>query len=151
MNSACDNEERTDRDHESHIIDSGVNDARGPLNNQEIIQTNYAGESNAKLVVMTLPMTLGDERSECDRHQQDHKRHHDRPVRKCRGETQNRNHVAIRLIAVRSVNETRLCGASRTSRKGRAGVAYRPCFDGISCKCAATSAPISEGNSAYPA
>src|ERR1700757_950932 len=97
MNSACDNEERTDRDHESHIIDSGVNDARGSLNNEEIMQTNYARESNAKLVVMTLPMTLSDERTECDRHQQDHKRHHARPVRKCRGETQNRNHEPLDL------------------------------------------------------
>src|SRR5690348_18041610 len=46
---------------------------------------------------MTLPMTLSDERTECDRHQQDHKRHHDRPVRKCRGETQNRNHEPLDL------------------------------------------------------
>ena len=68
MNSACDNEERTDDDHEGHIIDSRVNDARGLPNNQEIMQANYACESNAKLVVMTLPMTLNDERSECDRH-----------------------------------------------------------------------------------
>src|SRR5213080_5471891 len=100
MNSPCDNEERTDYDNEGDVLNSRVNDARGLLNNEEIIETNYARESNAKLVVMTLPMTLSDERSECDRHQQDHKRHHDRPVRKCRGETQNRNHVAIGLIAV---------------------------------------------------
>ena len=111
MNSACDNEERTDDDHEGHIIDRRVNDARGLVNNKKMIQTNYTGESDAKLVVMTLPMTLSDERSECDRHQQDHKRHHDRPVRKCRGEAQNRNHPVIGLIVVRSVNETRLCSA----------------------------------------
>ena len=101
MNSACDNEERTDDDHEGHIIDSRVNDARGLVNNKKMIQTNYTGESDAKLVVMTLPMTLSDERSECDRHQQDHKRHHDQPVRKCRGEAQNRNHPVIGLVVVR--------------------------------------------------
>ena len=106
MNSACDNEERTDDDHEGHIIDSGVNDARGLLNNQEIIETNYAGESDAKLVVMTLPMTLSDERSECDRHQQDHKWHHDRPVRGRRDEAQKQNHPGIGRIVERSVNET---------------------------------------------
>ena len=107
MNSACDNEERTDDDHEGHVINSRVNDARGLLDNEEIIETNCAADSDAKLVVMTLPMTLSDEWSECDRHQQDHKRQHDRPVRKCRGEAQNRNHLAIGLIVVRSVNETR--------------------------------------------
>src|SRR5438034_7690155 len=100
MNSACDNEERTDDDHEGHIIDSRMNDTRGLLNNQEIIEANYAGESDAKLVVMTLPMTLSDDRSERDRHQQDHKRHHDGPVRACRSGTQDRNHLAIGLIAV---------------------------------------------------
>src|SRR5512133_4320690 len=111
MNSARDNEKRTDDDHEGHIIDSRVNDARGLVNNKKMIQTNYTGESDAKLVVMTLPMTLSDERTECDRHQQDHKRHHDRPVRKCRGEAQNRNHPVIGLIVVPSVNKTRLCRA----------------------------------------
>ena len=63
MNSACDNEKRTDDDHEGHIIVSRVNDARGLVNNKKMIQTNYAGKSDAKLVVMTLPMTLSDERS----------------------------------------------------------------------------------------
>jgi hypothetical protein len=111
MNSACDNEKRTDYDHESRVIDSRVNDARGLFNNEQMIQTNYAGESDAKFVVMPLPMMLSDEWGECDRHEQDHKRQHDRPVRKCRGETQNPNHLAIGLIAVRSVNETRLRGA----------------------------------------
>jgi hypothetical protein len=75
------------------------------------METNYAGESDAKLMVMTLPMVLSDERSECDRHQQDHKWHHDRPVRAPHDETQDPNHLAIALIAVRSVNETQFCGA----------------------------------------
>ena len=73
MNSACDNEERTYYDDEGQVIDSRVNDARELVNDEEIIQTNYAGESDAKLVVMTLPMMLSDERSERDRDQQDHK------------------------------------------------------------------------------
>src|SRR5881397_4217370 len=107
MNSACDNEERTDDDHEGHIIDSRVNDPRGLLSNEEMIQTNYAGESDAKLVVMPLPMMLSDERSECDRHQQDHKRQHDRPVRACRDQIQNPNHLAIGRILSLFVNETR--------------------------------------------
>ena len=111
MNSACDNEKRTDYHNEGDVINSRVNDARGLPINEEIIETNCTGDSDAKLVVMTLPMTLSDERSECDRHQQDHKRQHDRPVRKCRGEAQNRNHPVIGLIVVRSVNETRLYGA----------------------------------------
>jgi hypothetical protein len=110
MNSACDNEERTDYDHEGQVIDSRVNDARGLLSDEEIIETNYAGKSDAKLVVMTLPMMLSNERSERDRHQQDRKRHHDRPGRACRDETRDPNHLAIGLIAIRSVNETRLCG-----------------------------------------
>ena len=127
MNSACDNEERTDYDHEGHVIDSRVNDARGLLNDEEIIQTNYAGESDAKLVVMTLPMMLSDERSKCDRDQQDHKWHHHPPVRACRDETQDPNHLAIGLIAVRSVNETRLCGAcfeERSKKLGRASIFF---------------------------
>jgi hypothetical protein len=128
MNSACDNEERTDYDHESHVIDSRVSDPRGLLNNEEIIETNYGGESNAKLVVMTLPMMLSDERCECDRHQQDDKRQHDRPVRARRDETQDPSHLAIGLIAVRSVNETRPCGACFEEwfeDAGRASVIFR--------------------------
>ena len=74
MNSACDNEERTDYHNERDVINSRVNDARGLLNNEKIIETNCTGDRDAKLVVMTLPMTLSDERSERDRHQQDHKR-----------------------------------------------------------------------------
>jgi len=107
MNSPCDNEERTDYDNEGDVLNSRVNDARGLLNNEEIIETNCAGESDAKLVVMTLPMTLSDERSECDRHQQDHKRQHDRPVRACRDQIQNPNHLAIGRILSLFVNETR--------------------------------------------
>src|SRR5467141_1980960 len=128
MNSAGDNEERTVDDPEGHIIDSRVNDPRGLINNEEMIQTNYAGESDAKLVVMPLPMMLSDEWSECDRHEQDHKRQHDRPVRACRDETQDPNHLAIGLIAVRSVNETRLCGAyfeERFENAGRASTIFR--------------------------
>src|SRR3989442_14488539 len=127
MNSACDNEERTHDDHEGHIIDSRVNDPRGLLNNEEMIQTNYAGESDAKLVVMPLPMVLSDEWSECDRHEQDHKRQSDRPVRACRDETQDPNHLAIGLIVVRSVNETRLCGCcfAGTFEKAGASIIFR--------------------------
>src|SRR5205809_2941630 len=116
MNSACDNEERTDYDHESRVIDPRVNDARGLFNNEQMIQTNDTGESDAKFVVMPLPMVLSDEWSECDRHEQDHKRQRDRPVRACRDETQDPNHLAIGLIVVRSVNETRLCAASQSIR-----------------------------------
>ena len=76
MNSACDDEERADYNNEGQVIDSRVNDARGLVNNKKMIQTNYTGESDAKLVVMTLPMMLSDERSKCYRHQQDPKRHH---------------------------------------------------------------------------
>ena len=111
MNSTGDNKERTDYDHEGQVIDSRVNDPRGLLNDEEIIQTNYAGESDAKLVVVTLPMMLSDERNQRDRHQQGHKRHNDPPTRACCDETQDPIHAAIGLIAVRSVNETRLCGA----------------------------------------
>src|SRR5438094_7324890 len=121
MNSACDNEERTDYDNEGDVLNSRVNDARGLLNNEEIIETNCAGESDAKLVVMTLPVMLSDERSECDRHQQDHKRQHYRPVRARRDETQDPNHLAIGLIAVRSVNETRFCGACFEERSKKPG------------------------------
>ena len=121
MNSAGDNEKRTDYDHESRVIDSRVNDARGLLNNEKMIQTNYAGESDAKFVVMPLPMMLSDEWSECDRHEQDYKRQHDRPVRACGDETQDPNHLGIGLIVVRSVNETRLgdaCFAERSKTPG---------------------------------
>src|SRR6266850_126643 len=109
MNSTSDNEERTDYDHEGQVIDSRVNDPRRLLNDEEIIQTNYAGESDAKLVVVTFPMMLSDERNERDRHQQGHKRHNDPTTRACCDETQDPIHLAIGLIAVRSVNETRLC------------------------------------------
>ncbi len=127
MNSACDHEERTDYDHESQVIDSRVNDPRGLLNDKEIIQTNYAGESDAKLVVMTLPMMLSDERSERDCNQQNHKWQRHPPVRPCRDETQDQNHLAIGLIAMRSVNETRLCSAcfgDRSEKLGRASIFF---------------------------
>ena len=89
-----------------------MNDPRGFFNDEEIIQTNYAGESDAKLVgAATLPMMLSDERSKSDCDQQNHEWQRHPPVRPCRDETQDQNHLAIGLIAVRSVNETRLCGA----------------------------------------
>src|SRR4029077_17017494 len=62
-----------------------------------MMETNYAGESDAKLMVMTLPMVLSDERSEGDRHQQDHKWHHDRPVRAPHDETQDQIILPLHL------------------------------------------------------
>ena len=147
MNSTGDNEERTDYDHEGQVIDSRVNDPRGLFNDEEIIQTNYAGESDAKLVVVTLPMMLSDERNERDRHQQGHKRHNDPPTRACCDETQDPIHVAIGLIAVRSVNETRLCGGCLEAvRKRRLRVDLLHDADGIACRCATASISAVCGN-----
>ena len=107
MNSAGDDKQRTNHNHEAHVVDQGMEDARSLMNDEQLIRAHHAGQRHAKLVVMALPMTLSDERSECDRRQQDHKRQHDRPVRMRRDKTQKTNHRAIGLVDAWSVNKTR--------------------------------------------
>jgi hypothetical protein len=56
---------------------------------------------------MTLPMVLRNHGPEGNSEQQDHKRQYDRPVRSRHDHTQSQNHLAIGLLAARSVNESR--------------------------------------------
>src|SRR5215813_1448210 len=59
VNSTRDNEERPDDNHECSVIDPCVEHPRRPAN-QEVIKTDKAGEANAKLMVVTLPVMLRD-------------------------------------------------------------------------------------------
>ena len=118
MNSTGDNEEGTHDDHKRYVIDCGVNDARRLPDSKELIKTNSAGKRDTKFVVMTLPMVVRNQRAEGNSQQEDYERQHDEPVRTRRDETQNRNHLAIGLIATRFVNESRSYSACfENSRK----------------------------------
>ena len=92
MNSACDNEERTDHDHEGHVVHSRVQDARCLLQNKEVIKANYAGQDQAKDMVIAVPIMLRDQGADRDGEQQDSERQHDRPVRLRGDNTQVRHH-----------------------------------------------------------
>ncbi len=59
MNAAGNNEERPDDNYECRVIDSRVEDP-GRLANQDVIKTDKAGEADAKLMVVPLPMMLRD-------------------------------------------------------------------------------------------
>ena len=107
VNSAGDNEERADDNHECRVIDSCVEDPC-QLTNKEVIETNRAGENNANLMIVPFPVMSGDQRAECDCEQQDYKRQHDEPVRRRGHDTEKTNHPAIGLTVTRSVNETRV-------------------------------------------
>src|SRR5262249_16563311 len=65
VNPAGNNEERANDNHEGRVIDSWVEE-RGRVTNKEVIETNKAGENNANLVVVTLPVMLRDYRAESD-------------------------------------------------------------------------------------
>ena len=92
MNSTRNNKERTDHDHEGHVVDSRVHDARRLLNNKEMIKANHAGQSDAKNVVIAVPVMLRDQGTNRDGEQQDSERQHDQPVRFRDDHTQGRNH-----------------------------------------------------------
>jgi hypothetical protein len=59
VNAAGDSEERADDNHERRVIDSCVEDPRR-LANKKVIKTDKAGEDDAKLMVVPLPVMLRD-------------------------------------------------------------------------------------------
>ena len=101
-------EEGTNDDHEGRVIDSGLDNTCGLVENKEIVKAHNGGQHDAKLVVVTLPVMLRDYGTEGDCEQQDCKRQRDQLRRGHHCETRRTNHPAIGLIAVRSVNETRV-------------------------------------------
>ena len=99
MNPARDDEERTNHDDESRVIDSSAGDARRLPNDEQMIKANDAGQRDAKLMVMTLPMLLRDQGTERDREQQNSEWQHDQPVRRRDAHTQGQEHFSLELAA----------------------------------------------------
>ena len=83
MNPARYDKKRTDHDHESCVIGPRMDDSRGLMDDEHMIEADHAGKGDAELVVMTLPMALSDQRTEGDREQQQSKWQHDGPVWLC--------------------------------------------------------------------
>src|SRR5262249_32276591 len=104
---AGDNKAGTNNSHEGRVVDSSVDDAGRLMDYEQMIKADNAGQHNAKLVVVTLPVMLRNQWTETDREQQDSERQHDWPVRGHCGNPHKPNHSAIGLIASIFVNETR--------------------------------------------
>ena len=107
MNPARHKEERTDHDHEGHVVDSGTQDARRLIDDEQMIKANHAGQDEAKLVVMTVPMVLRDQGTERDGEQQDSEGQHDQPIRFRDSRTQGPNHFQLDLSARKQSIEDR--------------------------------------------
>ena len=126
MNSPRYQKEGTDHDHERYVVDSGVQDARPLPHDDEMVKGTPFSQDKTKLVVMTLPMVLRDQRAERDRQQQDSERQHDEPARFHCGDTQRRKHVSLSHAgAVRQRNSPLsivVIVSLRVNQKGRSPI-----------------------------
>ena len=81
MNAAGDDKERTNHNHEGHIIARRMEDSRNLMNGKNVIAAHHSGQGDAKLVIVPFPTVLRDQRTQGNGQQQNSERQHDRPVR----------------------------------------------------------------------